>query len=499
MDMEDFFVFNRQTPIWIYGCGEIGRRLSDNLREAGFIVNGFIDRDASFFDDYHGLKTLLPNEISEKTSPDDIIVLTFLSLHTHETVAKKLALMGRRKLVWLYRDTPSFPNTYNIFNDLIQGKGNEEFSFPSTKNANFTTSNSTTYCDSRGDFVIADVPVQLIMGLFFVRMSCHKTKENDLLKEESVYLPISISNNLTVLYDYLVNGKLNKNELNDYTTQMQTYLNWNGSAESLMADRKSLFEMYAQEFRERGVTFFRSSAPMAKYDVRKGLFYLLDGRHRSTFLVCMKQTLIPLRISSKDYSLWVNSFDSKRVEDFFCDVKFDSCYTPILNPKYFSMPSLIEKHGRLTSTILMEFFAKIEQRNLSFLDMNSNAGYYSRIIYRLGFTNVTAVEKRESLRKASVILNDLEYCSGISVQDALDFDKKYDVVFWLNDIDFIIDMEHVRFLDSQCNQYFWVRLCDDYSDSINYICQQTKFHCVGILNHILLNGRDNAVVLFKRN
>lgn len=494
--MEDSFAFNRETPIWIYGCGETGKTLCDNLRKAGFLVNGFIDRNVSPFDNCPGLKTLLPNEISEKISPDDIIVLTFQSLHTHEIVAEKLVLMGRKKLVWLYRDTPLFPDTYNIFNDLIQGNVNEEFSFPC---ATLKLANSTTYCDSRGDFVIVDVPVQLIMGIFFLTRNCHKTKGCDSLKEEAVYLPMGISNNLTALFDYLMNGNLDKNELDNYIAQMQTYNNWNGSAESLMADRKRLFEMYAQEFRERGMMFFRSSAPMAKYDAGTGLFYLLDGRHRSSFLICMKQLLIPLRVSSKDYSLWVNSFDSKRIEDFFCDIKIDSCYTPILNPKYYSIPSLTEKHGRLTSTILMEFFVKSEQRDLSFLDMNSNLGYYSRIIYRLGFTNVTAVEKREPLRKASIILNDLEYCSGISVQGILTIDKKYDVVFWLNDMDFIIDLEHMRFLDSRCRQYFFVRLCDDYSDSIDYICQRTKFHYVGILNHISLSGKDNAIVLFKHN
>ena len=31
--------------------------------------------------------------------------------------------------------------------------------------------------------------------------------------------------------------------------------------------------------------------------------------------------------------------------------------------------------------------------------------------------------------------------------------------FLLNDMDCIIDLEHMRFLDSRCRQYFFVRLC----------------------------------------
>ena len=478
------FHFDRRVPIWVYGHGAIGIDIYHKLKKNQYNVKGFIDKNASYLRKSFEECILAPEEIEEGTSRSDIFVLSFQSIQTQREIALLLLQSSRDKLVWLYHDTLVYPNTFELYNQLLYNHQTEEFFFPITR----FSSQKRLFYNEYHDSVVTDVPIQLINGT-----------NHNLETGEPYLVPLITYGEYNALFQYFLYGNYNNDAIKKYLQHMR--ISMRVEDETILNDRKRLCDMFLKYFYHEGISYFRNSACFAQFSLETGMFSLVDGHHRAAFLSNMQQKLLPLRITSKEYKRWFHLKTAEKLEKYLLGHHVVSVYTPILHPEFYYIPSITERSGCLTSTVLSVLLSQIDYSMNTVFDMHSNLSYYSRLFVRLGFKHVVSYEERCVLREAAQLINELEYCPSIIFCDELPKDY-FDIICCINDIAPSLDDpfsdEKFLFIYEKCMKYFIIRVSNEKKQWISAMEKQNRFQFIKSLTHFCANGKHNEVLLFER-
>lgn len=479
-----FFTFCKKAPIWIYGCGQLGKTLGAKLIDSGFSVAGFIDRDKNRLANDEAYEVINPERVAS-LDEDAIIVLSFQNVLEHERVSKMLFAHGLDKIIYLYRDTPHYPKTFELYNELLYGDEVREFQFPLTLQNGGARGR---YSNRVGDYVITDVPVQLIY-------SDKLPAEGAGPFEMTHHYNVCSMPDYNALFNYYLRGEYEPRYLNRYLE----CLRGGRSKEEFLADRLELCARYMQEFAGMGIESFRAAPAFAVFDKSFGRFIIKDGHHRSCFLANLGLDEIPLRMAVDDFNCWMNeaALSEMTGDDLSFPTIDERLKDVVLNPLVSGGDSLNRRCLQFMASSLTGFFGKVDLKGMSVLCIQSRLSFISRVFFRAGAQSVREYQPCREKCELSKQINRLEHAGAIDVIAYLP-EESYDIVVWINEI--VLDFEkYGEKLTQLCGRYFVVQIAENDIDMITTIEQAIDCREVKRLHSSIAYGITEEIIVFEKN
>ena len=188
--------------------------------------------------------------------------------------------------------------------------------------------------------------------------------------------------------------------LQDYGINSCNY-NHTHTNESIIVQRAELYEIWNAHF-QNGIQFFMSSAPLAKLN-SKGYFNLLEGQHRSLFLVRKGIYQLPIRISQEDLSIFLGR--KKRIEEILSkNLGFEN---KCLKFKYSIMESMLQIQRNLD---------KKYYQDVNIYCIDHFYGYYAFKFWQMGAGKVTAGVNDEEEKNLVNKINDIYENNKIEIE-----------------------------------------------------------------------------------
>lgn len=437
-----YYNVNKNTNFIIYGAGLIGINVYNHLINNGFNVIAFLDKRANEIKIHKNIKILYPksNYITNEEKQNSVIVITLANVFDHYFIAKQLYKLGYKNILFMDKSIGNNTNKYadilnNCYEDLLEGNCIVSKVFPifnSYDNYRKDNINSLIIKDNGND-IIAYVPSELLY-------TEKNRNENVLNNRFSMYYDYSVYFSLPILS--LFNTFEGKKGY-DLKTYIEFYKT-SHSKFSLIDDQEALrhvkdrYKVYNNMSMALNIdkSYFEKNPVKVKWN-EKGYFNIVDGHHRTLFLLAKNLYLIPCKIMQSDYTKYINNDKLKFCMDYI-DISRSSMniQTNIAHPYLYSN-SRINNNSTIKLVAICNYLSEkcIDVKNLSLLDINSNIGYYSRFFFKMGL-EVIGLEKNSTYFNFAKLLNDLFYCNSIKMinKDIREFNsiEEYDITLILS-------------------------------------------------------------------
>jgi hypothetical protein len=278
------FEISSKTPIYLYGAGNLGIYTYDKLLSTGYNVLGILDQKGAL-DKHVNVDIFKPEE--EPYVEDACIIICLLNGLHHIPVAQKLYSRGYTKILLLPMHLNSRPARTMIsqFNHMISDELELLTNIPLYDELWKVNANDY-FLREEGQFVTVLVPVSHI---YTNKRKFEGTHPFEVYSPEVINTPAGFH----------------------HDSPIETAMNYTDDA---IRKRDDLYSMYERVLFE-GLEFFIDSAPPARYDL-KGYFNLLDGHHRSSFLLHRGFKGIPVRVLKTEYEIYFNQKAASDLMDY---------------------------------------------------------------------------------------------------------------------------------------------------------------------------------------
>lgn len=435
------FSINKKSILFIYGISDIGIKIYNKMLEAGFNVNGFLDKRGDEFSDILIGNKKVPvyvinnKVISSLNKKNIIIIMAIRNPFVQNKVVELLNEKKYEKIIFL----PVIIDKDNIWIDMMRKvylslesnviKKSDLKNIPYSK----LVKESSKFIDYSlisitREFCIVNVPIALI---YMSKQSFYEDLNNNnyRLNRRHNYCDKNIVA-LDMFYDmfnFFENGRGNidlylkkiQETCPDLFLQKESDI----KQQKWLDDRNSCFCLLSEAFNVENDFFIKSAIPAAWNE--KGYFNLLDGHHRAAFLYFKGFNNIALKILKSDYDKWINNKVAKKCIAYMKKNNFKSLSTPIHHPYFVKMRADREVYGKTILATLQEHIGLNDISELTFLDVNPSIGYFSQNISRYG-AKVIALQEFQENYKFMCLLNLLSYQKNVFTinQSLLDYNPK---------------------------------------------------------------------------
>lgn len=302
MNNIDTFCLYKQIPLYIYGDNFIGRKLLTELILSGYSVVAIIDKKYDkLIEDDTGLK-FLNLELLETIDSSSIIIICLSNGLMHEELLKDLMKKGFENIIYLpmCMNRPIFEqNKIRIaFRNIMANRFFSIVDIPKTK---------CLYQQGIIQIYKNEKEIAFLCDTNILRTATKKKIEenvlpgkNKLVKNLIEYSEIPLCE--LVPYIELFDFLMNKNSIypNDYlVSQRET----DTERKRLLEDRRKLLNIYETNY-NCNYNFFLTSPANAQWN-GKGYFNIIDGLHRSVYLMLKKEKNIPIVVSNTDWENYI--------------------------------------------------------------------------------------------------------------------------------------------------------------------------------------------------
>lgn len=302
----DYFSIGRETPIAIYGLGNIGKQKCQAFIDAGYQVIGVIDRNAERILSFCDIPVLTIEGFSQKfPGRKGIAIIVCLNNGMqHEEAASSLASYGYDRILYIPMDDRSgysylseMQRAYSAFLDgrlALLGK------IPVYSGRHGSISGGIHVLEADPE----DGYVTFLCGIEYLfspdeAMIREAAASEDILRKalerpEYVDRPIVSCKNYRDLYDYVMGSV-------PYPDLYMRYFGRSGEYDqALLEDRLNLFYCYEQRY-AADIRLFHLQPAAAEWNP-KGYFNIRDGMHRAMFLYYVKKHFkIPIRTRKESF------------------------------------------------------------------------------------------------------------------------------------------------------------------------------------------------------
>lgn len=414
------FLFDKGSPIILYGAATIGCMLDDHLTSLGYQIKGFMDLRAEEIGNLHEKTVFQPDD--ESLSRDYVIIVAVKNVFEHSRIADDLAERGFKRLI--YRPYVCLKGQ----GDEIENQLNDAY-------------------DSLTDFKGDSIPFegQLPLSQFpvhsLLKMSGVLAEEKSMI---TAYIPITMlfsdktpqAPEFSVLFmrphlqfvKYVLGMEGGETEaFIQYCREgaskvggFETTASWENNVV------RNQTEVYAQMNHMYSIekNFFLEQAPYVRWNEKK-YFNLQSGKHRSTFLVAKGDNYVAVKMQKDDFDTWVQASTVLKLEKEVEKQYKHGLSVPIENP-YFYEYSCIEEHFWYQLVrIIMEKISETEYRDSKenlllqqrFAVALSDNGFIKRFLKRCGFEVAVWREVDELEHKLDKLLGFNKEGKTDSVQD----------------------------------------------------------------------------------
>lgn len=494
------FDITSKSKIVIYGAGKLGQSRANELRDAGYDVVAFMDKNADVFGEISGVPVYVPQ--TEVLDKENVIVI--VCVHNglwHVEIAATLYEMGydkilfiplnsqfnyhakeKMQLIYTSFDYQEYDKLVNIpqYNELICNDPD--------------ISNSVIYMNDR--VVVAWISVNLIYTSYGVATASQSGAPKEL--EEYANVPIPGMKPYVQLFRYIsgMGGDYNlflrllkkfQNTFDDYTD------------EEFIGDRIELYKEFQKQL-NFGITQFVSAAPDCRWNP-KGFFNLCDGMTRTTFLYCKGFQYVPVKMSKKDFEHWCNHVEFKKVKSYLHNNHYKIKYK-VEHPGFMGIPNDFETTNINELSLLQEYFGKKKMEHKKFLEYSPFGGEVARYFSRMGAEAVVCVDEQQ---EADFIGGIFSLCH-INNYNISNFSKtianeKYDIAYIVyngkfeNEVSFI---ENLQFININVSEMLiWENKDSALEADIERITGSTDFKLVERLRPII-DMQSRSIVIFEK-
>ena len=290
--------FDKMAKIAIYGASVGGIELYWSLKNKGYNVLFFIDRDAQNVKEFCGEKVYTLNEMAKLEIDELIIIVSLQNALIHEAIAHEIASYGYNNIIYfpMEGDYNSRRLMREIWMQIKTFEFNSISTIPVYKKIDTNVisefeNHVSVWCD------LKNIRYKTLEMLNRQDAMTEATKKGKAIWERYVAKSIELVEPYTDLFDYL-EGKVTTPEL--YLQACRNGAN-TPEKEKLLKDRRKLYSQYVYGIKYDPDMFILAPAT-AEY--HEGLFYIVDGMHRAVFLQREGYTKIPILISREDYNMF---------------------------------------------------------------------------------------------------------------------------------------------------------------------------------------------------
>ena len=413
------YVLDLNLEIVLYGFNRYSLELMRKLKEYSYKEISFIDRRANELRCSEEIQVYTVENISQYVDVNHACVIIMLqNALQHDAIAANLYKLGFEKIIFV-----PMQQKYNIgiankfrclYNLLLLGEISDVKEIP-FYNALFLEDKKAKLeiLDQSKNYLI----VRAICDIVYTNPVSAVGGKRNLLKYADI--PLSAYKPYNELFMYLQGegGELEE-YLQDYGVNSCNYTN-SYVNNDIIVQREKLYEVWNEHFQE-GLEFFVSSAPLAEWN-KNGYFNLLEGQHRTLFLLKKGVYYLPIRISRVDWEKWQNT---KRVRQLNNIINTSVLgISPVQNP-YFQESSFYNKVSIINSMLnIQQKIARDLYYGKKILAIDEMLGYYGINLCRMGAKSVTLYAENFSQEEIIQSLIDLYGLEKISIEKQINWEE----------------------------------------------------------------------------
>lgn len=377
------FRFSKDLQIILYGVNSCSERLHESLTDAGYTVIAYFDRR---YEELNG-KCPVPVYGLEKhpfgslDKTDVCIVIVLQNAMQHETIAMELLRQGFHKVLFApmksrleHRSALTFRYQYNM---LLSGQFQRLREIPLLEETILQPEIDAVHSVIQDEeaFKIVWCPAELVYT--------NSARLSGIPQYASIPLYSLVP--YVRMFEYLQGyGEDPRQYLDEYGVNSCKYTNFLTDT-AVVLQRSELLSIYKNAL-NKGMDFFVSSAPPAEFSEESGVFNLLDGHHRSLFLVMQEFRYIPIRVSQSDYKKWEYPCKDTRLRSY---LNKNGKRFPILHPRYHKVNEAADQNELLQLESIQKFLSGDQNvwrqmlKGNHVLDLSGTYGYYARNALRM--------------------------------------------------------------------------------------------------------------------
>ena len=284
-----------------------------------------------------------------------------------------------------------------------------------------------------------------------------------------------------------------------YTRNQQPIM----SIEALISKRYEEFVFMQNSLNNSGMEFFEKQPPVAVWN-EKGYFNLLDGHHRTMFLIESGFRFIPVQISEHDYDKWRNDEIAIEFKRYIMESKRDEYYTPIYNPFFMNISSYRDNVSPSRLYHILKYMQDMRINGLNVLDIGSCLSYISQHFFREG-ANVTCIEPNKNHVETAKILQKLLHTNckihNCSIQEYTT-NQTFDICILLTIFYHFYSVPSIRdkFIDiinTHVNLLLIWESGEDFDNERQYLLEHTKFKKFTHLAYTYGTGKMRELGVFS--
>ena len=299
------FMLSKQEPIAIYGGGYLGLKMARTLISDGYDVVVILDRNPAGVK--HSPVCVMTAEDFYLMKRDAFVIIMLVNGVQHTNVAQKLHAIGFHKILFLplYLRSSVAKKMVDIWN--VFSEGHYDVIVPSYDMLWHVHSN---------DFALREDDAGFVIGVV------HKDHVYTETKSESLLAIFTHFPEFDVMPDFYYDKNIDDPIIFDEVCGPFPFSD----------DLTSFLEnaMFSPE------EYFAGCAAPAALNDKKGYFNILDGHHRSLFLVKKGFKGIPLRIKKSEWELYFREEMAQKLMDYCRNL--DSLPFEIKHPAFVRFP-----------------------------------------------------------------------------------------------------------------------------------------------------------------
>lgn len=384
--MKSTFCLSRDLQIILYGANRYSDELYRALTDAGYDVAAVFDRRYKTLRERYPVPVygLEDHPFAGLDKTNFCVMIMLQNAMQHEGIAMELLRQGFHKILFVpmesrLEEESALALRYQ-YNRLISGQFQLLREIPLLSEEILRPELDAAHAVIRDEGAVQIVwcPAELLY-----------TNPARLCKEPSVLryanVPLCSYFPYVSLFEYLRGeGGESRQYLSEYGVNSCKYPTSLTDAQ-VIVQRKTLLEIY-QNALNKGMDFFISSAPPAEWNAESRVFNLLEGQHRSLFLMTREFRYIPIRISREDFRAWARG---RADETPAACLEKNRGRLSVLHPQYHRFSESADRGDLLQLESIQRYLGSglnaerplLEGKRV--LDLSGTFGYYARSALRM--------------------------------------------------------------------------------------------------------------------
>ena len=301
----------KETPIAIYGLGNIGKRKCSELIDEGYQVIAIIDKNAETLSPYCGIDIYTVDKFAKMfAGRDDIVIAICLNNGIqHEKTAYALSEYGYKKFLYIpmnadaaYEYLINMHKSFSLFMDSRFSGLKEIPLFMKTD----TRDSIQVISEESGNVVfLCDIEYLFSQNMQILKRDVEYIYKKRLKDNRYVDKPVASVKIYKDLYDFFM-GKISYPDI---------YMQYQGKDQQynhrLLCDRAELFQEYEKRY-DRDIRLFYMQPTTITWNEEKGYFNIVDGMHRLMYLYYVKNHFkVPVKTSKESFDMFKCNYKDK--------------------------------------------------------------------------------------------------------------------------------------------------------------------------------------------